>query len=560
MKQTSNIKLYFFLFLIAIGIGIYVNSVYSLPFEDDFCYSYKILTDEEHDSGVPYSEITGFRDIIEGQIIHYRETNGRAPVHTLVQVFDGYNLLVLFRIFNSIVFVGTVLLILDIIRRASGKRGRDYDSRRMFFLGFVVIGSLLFLMPQSGLIYYVQALSINYLWSLFASLFFLFIWQRRGLRLSWLTAALFSPLMFLFGWSHEACSLPLAGSLLIYYLVNIGEFRMPRMLPAFFYCVGALMMLLAPGNYARLDNLNETSGVISWIVNHSFNLLTNPWMMLLLAVVIVFLFKNPRVIKSYLRENLLICLITILAALFVFLLGAEGRGFYHLDIFILIVLLSLYLRTTDRFPGRYMTWALGIGVIIMQWMIIGENIRQRTHYNRMISDYLKEESGIISYKPLEIKDPVVSLWVKTWDWITDPSDEFDRNRRRDMSFFYGHTSHKPLITLSAVEMQAMSGLSDYFIPENRVAGSAGFYTTENSEHYILPYDSVKGETIDFIIYFDHADSGLTFRKKLKKKLYGLPVSETAYKSILEVNGRKFYILSKESDYPVKSIEAESERP
>ncbi len=566
MCMSDRISRYVLLiFLIIIGVGIYFRASEALPFEDDFCYSFRILTDEEMARDTPLTSINSIQDIFEGQIIHYQMTNGRGVVHTLVQIFDGFHLSLLFRIVNSVIFVLTVLLMLRLIEGLqltinSGMPVKIIRIRNHLGIVIFVTGVLLFCMPECGELYYAPALSINYLWTLFMTLSFLVLWKNCEKWISWCWAILLMPLMFIMGWSHEIFCLPTAGALLFYYLAHRREWRKPRMLLALAYCFGALMILCSPGNYLRFSKGEGSPGILSWLFHHTLDFISNPWTMLMIPVVIILFYKNRCFLNSYVRQNLLMVMIYLLGQGLIFFLGVTGRGRFEIDIFGFMIMVSVIIpygmkgKNSFNKMFNYITPAIGVIIILFQWMIIFECKAQRDRYDMMIERYLRDESGFVEIEEGEVSNTLLSPWVRVWESDMNPRDEFDVYRRNLMKYYYRHPYLKPLTTLNRYETEELRSGGLFKDKSKRIDGTAGFYRDEGMNHYFLPYDSIGVENPEFEVEYKLSDiTKLPYRKRIKSKIYGISKKDILPIMKIEVDKRLYYIAIPAEDYPVEKI-------
>lgn len=223
-------------------------------------YSYAFIWDGEHGGnleamqfGSPEIEhrerVTSLGDIFESLWSHYFTWGGRIFAHWFVYLFMWIGK-VYFDIANTIIFVFLVMTIINLANTWL-KLSRTALVWIFFTMFFLMASSLMSTIWLTG--------SCNYMWMTFFQLFFLtpYVKALRSHEAS--NSALNVVLMIILGlfagWSNEAGAL--ATVCLTFFLLVMckvrGVFR-PWMIAGFLaVSIGCAFMLLAPGNFARLE-------------------------------------------------------------------------------------------------------------------------------------------------------------------------------------------------------------------------------------------------------------------------------------------------------------------
>lgn len=549
MKRSS---LFIILFIIVtLSAGVYVRSLYSPVIGDDIAYSYKIVDNDTATSFIS-EPLMNIRDLVDSQICHYKTTNGRAVIHTFVQWFDGIAGIEWFRFFNALVFGATIFLMS--IFTWGWKRLTPLMVTSAAFL-------MLFCVPDCSSLWYVPVYSINYLWSIFAALVFLLTWQHRD-RLSWGICCILFPLMIILGWSHEAVALPISGMILIYYFRHRNEFRSPGVLLTLGYGLGALGILLAPGNFVRIQNRAvEYHGFLSWIANHIIQISAVKYLDIVIIVLFAVFLLNRKLFNKIIIRSWLPLGIGLLATILLLILCVgSGRTGTMVNFFMLIVILQMTEKFIRKCSGSIITTIAILVTVSLQWLVIREMTRIHSSYEEMIVEYLATEDGTIVAKCSPMYIPKLAQWVQRRDMNIDPESEYNEIERRSYGVYFHHPTNAPISVMDFNEYAAILEPDSFFTPNCRLPGSAGVYHKPGFRHMIKPLaDEENNEGASYSVTYDLSDNGenLSIRKRIRKKLYGLPESVHLASTIVVKNGRRFVLLAYPSEgFKIKSIDCD----
>lgn len=230
----------FMLLLLAVFVQMLLLNTHTPLMMDDYDYSFSWSTGER---------LSGVADVLASQAAHYRLWGGRSVVHTLAQLFLWLGK----PIFNAANAAMYVLLLLEILALAGYGPGKADCLRLLLAHGVLMLG-----VPFFGTVFLWLDGACNYLWGTALALVPLLITQseREGgfFDAGWTRGIWVLPAAFLAGWTNEntAC-----GVLALTALLIAADWRQGRRVRAWRYAawaaqlLGVLLLLLAPGNFAR---------------------------------------------------------------------------------------------------------------------------------------------------------------------------------------------------------------------------------------------------------------------------------------------------------------------
>lgn len=333
-------------FLILVGILFFLLNRFSLFICDDHIYSFIYGTNEI---------VRSFNDIIHSQWHHYFEQNGRFLVHCVVQYFCSFGSVEIFRILNSVVFVAFLSVSSKLI----------FPINHISWINLlIVLVFIWYFIPVPGMTFLGNiSLSVNYLWTSTAILFFILIYEKirtcaRQLPL------LFNISLFVFGIVcgslQESFSIGVAVALFCYYLFKIREFKgsIAYLISGFF--IGTAIVVLAPGNFNRMNNLpklsydNNQSFVTSTLLSIISHLLSLKICILLTFLLVLLYFKNKIEFIKFLKKNFIYLISAIVTFFFiVFIAFTDKHQYTSISVFLIILSLKTLFQLRDRNKKKY---------------------------------------------------------------------------------------------------------------------------------------------------------------------------------------------------------------
>lgn len=273
--------------------------------------------------------------IWERQSHDYMTWSGRVVAHTVAQALGG---IAGKGIFN---WVGTMAACLLALLMA--KASRPSKPLRPLAVALAVL-TLWFVMPDQYVTQFMIAGNMNYICATTLTLVFLWALGRVGTMPTWGRVAVAAGAVVVGAWSemYAVCVIPaLAASMLANRCCRcIGR---SGLIVLALYCVGAAVVVLAPGNFARMGGLTG-SGATPWgtrVVNLLVFVLQGPLPWVWLATVALWLLLRRR-LPGFWRENCFWWVAVLVSLAFCIASGAAWpRTHYPAYAFSAILLMKL---------------------------------------------------------------------------------------------------------------------------------------------------------------------------------------------------------------------------
>lgn len=266
--------------LITAAAFFYLNSITSF-YADDYSYMFTYA------ANAPKTRITSLHELWLSQLNHYKVMNGRAIVHTLVQLFLMGETRTIFNVANTLVFLALGFAVYYAARGTF----KDFRPLRLF----AVYALIWLTLPGFGQSCLWLTGSINYMWTTFAALCFLLPYRAESApdgRVVLRSAGMFI-LGVLAGWSGEnACIAAAVGLvlLLIRRALLKERIRVWMWVGAVGFVLGAALLFFAPAQALKADNMGGMGSISTWlhrIPSVSFGVLRYLWLPLVIGVVLL---------------------------------------------------------------------------------------------------------------------------------------------------------------------------------------------------------------------------------------------------------------------------------
>jgi len=439
------------------------------PVSDDLLYRY-VLDDAPLGNNKYVTEVTGFSDAVESQTAQYFHSNGRLPIHILVQMFAGPWGQTAHSVFAGILIL-TIIILFTLY--TVGK------SRRTPLVWLLVAGTYLYLFQDWSGNWYSIAEDMNYLLPMFPALCTLLAlrWINRPGNNSArrpLTLVLLSLLGFATGWSQECYSLPLSGGIFLWAVTNFKKTGLPFRVLALALWAGTAMLVFAPGNFVRLAS---RPGMLITIAN-GIILLAGTWLFwLMVAGLVSIRISGKEKFKGFISANTLELYMTAVAIAFGMVANTLPQSFNGVSFFSAIVLFRMTAQLPE--PNGYspkttaLTALLALALFTHQTRLILAGREQMRVDHQFVEDFLASPDGVVPVPRITVAAdcrPFLSSWL----WFST-SDIVKRWRMLTLEKHYGKGT-KHLFLLESPDYEAYSSTEDFMSGRKPAAGGAEAYT------------------------------------------------------------------------------------
>lgn len=471
-------------------------------YDDDVWYALRYIP------GVTLSPISNFSDILLSQYHHYIGENSRCLIHialqSLLAILPDYG----FDIVNTLVFI----LLLWLTARYTQQNKSVQPSTLL-----MIVTAIYLLLPDMDYLFYWASGSLNYMWTSVATLSFMLMWQHITQHNKSISATSIGLAVWAFccGCGHEALSLPVGATLLIYMLVHHSKIGFNQTtLVAIAYGLGCVAILISPGleNKAQHIAYESVQHFVSSLILTLRNLRAIPLCILITAIACCRKLWRKTLIQ-FAKDNVYLIICTAIAFIFVASIhsGAQNmRIFYGAEFFALLLLMRLFFMLLHKSSSRT---TMVTGIALGSLLIIGSiAILPLAHHTGLLhksifEQYNNDEDGIIfldqEHTPLIAQNWVMDLHKiyyeapeAEWrgfvvplaglnDTLNVPTPLIARNS--DMSYkLYG----RYIQILPWGVKEAIESPEAFFTSANKVVGNNPFYITPDSGYVITSLNNI----------------------------------------------------------------------
>lgn len=456
------------LFLLLAALTLYLRGVHHIYINDDVSYQFVL---GEHSISSPDNDYTNrvdsFEKLIESQYNHYFYSNGRAIVHTIVQLFTGFWGYEMYNVFIALLFPLAIILFVCYACPS------DYRCNPLICGLAVIVFLYLYPSPEGAFFWVVYGL--NYLYPMVLMLCFLLayrkIWAGGVSRYLW-QQVLLAVFGFIAGWSHEGFALPISVATFLSVILTICRHKqvdykiLILLLP---FWIGTAFLVFSPANFSRLGS--------SMAVNilNGLDIYTHLRLMWIsLGCIIMARLLVPDKFKIQFQNFRLVWMAWGVACVFGLFANTGKWSLAGAEFFSSIVMFSVLPLLFSRFNlsekmANVSTVLLLILVGLHQSMIICASVRLESQQRVFIEEYKKSPDNFARIPDVSLS-PMVSPYVL--DWFKSPNLDYILF---SIAVNNGDKPRKPII-LGKKDWQAIYSPDDFFVEANKVKGYSEFYS------------------------------------------------------------------------------------
>lgn len=427
----KNLSLWEIFLLLIFAVLFFTLNFFTPLLHDDFAYLYKFGPKAHvRPTAVP---ILNLSDVFESQYYHYLDVNGRFFSHFLIQLVLLFGKSI-FNILNTLVFLSLIFFTYQYSRNS------QVGFKNKYIL-FFIICSIWFLSPFIGQTMFWVTGGINYLWSSFFVVLFLFLFKRSEQTndspgyIKLLTMFVCS---FLIAGTNESVTFGVAAAFCVYAIFNFKKLNSEQWVMGIGFTLGVLGIIFSPGTFNRANNEIVIFPSIEILLKQKvielvgiFYILKYPIMVSLFFL--TFLKLNKVNIKRIIfREKLILLSVLFNCILFLIIGHLEERIFFGVSVFIML-LNALLLAETLKFLS--VSKLLLISILPFCFLVYSfyNALSQVNDYRKktiIFTNQLKNKTHKVFYFP-EFKDSPFAY--HTISGISDSKNYHNRVR----SFHYG---------------------------------------------------------------------------------------------------------------------------
>lgn len=470
--------------LACVAVIFFFKSYYRESVSDDKLYSYVLGDYTLGSNAVTGQKVQSISDAIVSQYHQYFHQGGRVIVHFFVQMFSGAWGLGAFGVCNAFMALVAIASLI--------KLTQTDDNRKSIIIWTLIAISLLYLFPSPAGLFYSMAGSFNYLFPIVTStIFFILLDKLKSGELSKIGVALFSIYAFVAGWTMEAFTLPISGGIFFWLIINRKKVNF-SILPIVTFWLGTAMLVLAPGNFCRLQGAGSKILMFINAIAY-FGQMKIFW--LLIVAGIIYRIKDKVGFKEFCKQNQHYYLALAVAILFFFYVNTLAQSFTGIEFFSLILLLKIldrYFRGNKHNTLKCIISSACIILICVHQYYIIQDVRKIELQTQEIVSVVQKTNAAVMLKPEFHSSPLIAPFVSVWYnspvvwWNEEVISTVYRNR-------------KPFHILDKEDYDALMNPDKFFVPSNLVEGDAHAY--EGEKYYWLKSSDITNvKEVEFQYY------------------------------------------------------------
>lgn len=200
---------------------------------------------------------------------------------------------------------------------------------------------------------------VNYLWTSCAIIYFILLYNKIIEYRSYHLGINILLLLFgiLIGSLQESFTIGISGALFVYYCWNLSKFKGGVMWLIVGLWIGTCIVVLAPGNFVRLNSYNEIE-LFSRLIKHARFFVhifcDSKLLLIFLLFTIVLYFTNRSFIKLFLKKNWFYLLSMLFNIIIMTVIYTDKRQLTSVELFSMILLIKLiYSLSSDICESKY---------------------------------------------------------------------------------------------------------------------------------------------------------------------------------------------------------------
>ena len=373
----------------------------------------------------------------------------------------------------------------------------------------------------------------------------LYYWNklRNGTSKSKISLVLMPIIGFVAGWSHEAFAISLSVVTFIFYSFNYKEFTNKVALLVLPLWVGTGFMVLAPGNFIRLQNNTFGNDILIYLSHYPLAIKLLPMMF---VVVLVLCLKRQINIKKFAVNNKILIGLFSTSLLFVLILGVVPcRTYTAVELFSLLLIVEL-IKVANVNKMRILQYEKPICIVLTLMFIVHQSfichasVKENEIQDAFLNQYVKSEDGIAIYDYNDY-GALINPFVRHFELEIGDNPGF-KFHKESLELYYTREK-KRLVPISSADYELISNFSKCLKENDNIKYSGPFYSIEGC-NYAWAYAETVDKTDQFqycygrVSFADEAPLHVKFKRWLIPESYSLKENVNEINEVI-FNSRKF---------------------
>jgi hypothetical protein len=310
-------------------------------------------------------------------------------------------------------------------------------------------------------------------------------------KLSNVEIVFFSIFSFIAGWTMEAFTLPISGGLFFWLIINRKKLKIP-VAPIISFWIGTVVLVLAPGNFVRLDACGSRIAMLIQAVRF-FGEMKIFWLNIIACIVYRINDKNGFI--SYCKQNQIYFLILAVSILFFCYINTTIQSCSCIEFMSLILLFKILDKCFKGVNCGLLKCLFSATCIMLicvhQYHIIQDCRTIQLQTKKLVSDVQRLDAEIMP-KPEFHTSSLVAPFVPIW--YNSPVLGWNEEV---ISIVYRH--RKPFHLLEQKDYNAINNPEKFFVASNQVDGNAHAY--EGGDYYWFKSSALEdAREVEFLYY------------------------------------------------------------
>lgn len=413
MIKTSSPKKYSYAIIILSVLLMTWMTYQAIWIGDDIKYGFYCF-------GYAGQRLNSVFDIFGSQWNHWNHQNGRYVAHWLVQFFIAFGGRTLFSIFNGMMYAALSILIMKL-----GKISiKSNPTILLIVFTFIMISLRLVFSP---------AYQIGYIWMSVFSLLFLYLFFKSTKHNHFIATLFIILFSFIAGWGQEAICTGIAASVCIYAFKNRKTLNHLQWIMITMYCLGTIMLCIAPGNLHRF-NLNHDDTIIHSTLMSLFTTVYSLRITYILIILLIVERKSTSLYVIYKNNEFYFNTIFFLILFNIFIHINCNRQLFGIEIMSLIICVR---ESRKYIENKKILNIIACMAFIYSSFIILSDVSRMAHMNNVYA--------IIEKKYHESKDGTIYYDISNSDFAVDdksPTAGFDDYSIETMNLLFKSKENK----------------------------------------------------------------------------------------------------------------------